>query len=256
MPVISVANQKGGVGKTTVCLLLAEGLARLGKRVLLVDLDPQFNLSYFYLGDRVIEHEEKNVGHVLLGKLPVEEVLVELSSNLWLLPSYLNLSVRELELVSSYNRERKLRRALEPLLDQFEYVIIDNPPSLSIFLVNSLVASNYLLVPLEPSYFAVVGMELMLGLLKFIRAEINPSLELLGVVINKYSKRSSIPEAMLVEFRKKYDNTKILGILPNSVIFEKSHAARKSIFDLIDKRNKHVKKAIEKFIEEVIKYAK
>ena len=256
MPVITVANQKGGVGKTTICINLAEALVRRNKRVLLIDLDPQFNLSYFYLGDKITNYEDKNIGHVLIGKVGIEDSIIEIKDKLYLIPSYLNLSVREIELISTYNRERKLLRQIEKIRDYFDFIIIDNPPSLGIFLVNSLVASDYLIIPLEPGYFSVVGMELILNLKDFIKSEINNKLELLGVVINKFSKQSSIPQKRLEEFKNKYKNIRILGIIPSSVIFEKSHSVRKSIYELSDRRNNKIIKAFDKFVNEVIKYAK
>jgi chromosome partitioning protein len=255
MRVISIANQKGGVGKTTVSLHLAEGLARRGYRVLMIDMDPQFNLSYFYLGEKIVDWEQRNIGHVLLNKIEPEEIIVPVKENLYLMPSYLNLSVSEIELISSYNRERRLRKALEKLHDGFDYVIIDNPPSLGIFLVNSLVASDYVIVPLEPAYFSIVGMELILNLIDFIKSEINNRLKLMGAVFNRFSRQTKISSIKLEEFRQKYPNIKILGILPSSVMFEKSHSARKTIYEIAEKRNLKVVRALEKFIDEVIKNA-
>jgi len=169
--VISIANQKGGVGKTTLTMNLGYGLAERGKRVLLIDIDPQFNLTFGLIGMSVLEHEKANVGTLMTKESSIEDATVKVRKNIDLIPSHLNLSAKEIEIINTYNRERRLEKMLIPVLPDYDYVLIDNPPSMGIFLVNSLTASDYVIIPLELSYFGVIGMQLMFNLMRMIREE-------------------------------------------------------------------------------------
>ncbi len=129
--VISVANQKGGVGKTTLTMNLGFALSEMGKRVLLVDVDPpQFNLTFGLIGMKVLEHSSRNVGTLMTRESEIEETIVPVKENLDLIPSHLNLSAKEIEIINAYNRERRLEKALIPVLPDYDYVLIDNPPSM------------------------------------------------------------------------------------------------------------------------------
>ncbi|BAD86461.1 ATPase involved in chromosome partitioning, ParA/MinD family, Soj homolog [Thermococcus kodakarensis KOD1] len=248
--VISVANQKGGVGKTTLTMNLGFALSEMGKRVLLVDVDPQFNLTFGLIGMKVLEHSSRNVGTLMTRESEIEETIVPVKENLDLIPSHLNLSAKEIEIINAYNRERRLEKALIPVLPDYDYVLIDNPPSMGIFLVNSLTASDYVLIPLELSYFGVIGMQLMFNLMRMIREETNENLKLLGLVPNKFTKQTKVPKMRLKELKEAYPDAPILTTIPKAIALEKAQSEGKSIFEF--EPNGRASKAFQKLAKEVV----
>ena len=251
--VISVANQKGGVGKTTLTLNLGYGLARAGKKVLLIDVDPQFNLTFGLIGMDVMKYETNNVGTLMTRESSVEDTIVEVSPNLHLIPSHLNLSAKEIEIINAYNRERRLVKAIAPVLPDYDYVLIDNPPSMGIFLVNSLTASDYVLIPLELSYFGVIGMQLMFNLMAMIRNETNENLTLMGLVPNKFTRQTKVPQTRLNELKEAYPNVPILTTIPKAIALEKAQGDGVSIFDY--EPDGRAARAFKKLTKEVISIA-
>ncbi len=248
--VISVANQKGGVGKTTLTLNLGYGLARMGRKVLLIDVDPQFNLTFGLIGMEVMNHENSNVGTIMARESDVNDTIVEVSENLHIIPSHLDLSAKEIEIINAYNRERRLQKAISPILPDYDYVLIDNPPSMGIFLVNSLTASDYVLIPLELSYFGVIGMQLMFNLMAMIREETNENLSLMGLVPNKFTRQTKVPKTRLKELKDAYPDAPILTTIPKAVALEKAQGEGLSIFDY--EPEGRAAKAFEKLTREVI----
>ncbi|MBP1911050.1 ParA family protein [Thermococcus stetteri] len=248
--VISVANQKGGVGKTTLTMNLGFALSEMGKRVLLVDVDPQFNLTFGLIGMKVLEHSNRNVGTLMTRESEIEETIVQVKDNLDLIPSHLNLSAKEIEIINAYNRERRLEKALIPVLPDYDYVLIDNPPSMGIFLVNSLTASDYVLIPLELSYFGVIGMQLMFNLMRMIREETNENLKLLGLVPNKFTRQTKVPKMRLKELKEAYPDAPILTTIPKAIALEKAQSEGKSIFEF--EPDSRASKAFQKLAKEVV----
>lgn len=229
---------------------LGFALSEMGKRVLLVDVDPQFNLTFGLIGMKVLEHSSRNVGTLMTRESEIEETIVPVKENLDLIPSHLNLSAKEIEIINAYNRERRLEKALIPVLPDYDYVLIDNPPSMGIFLVNSLTASDYVLIPLELSYFGVIGMQLMFNLMRMIREETNENLKLLGLVPNKFTKQTKVPKMRLKELKEAYPDAPILTTIPKAIALEKAQSEGKSIFEF--EPNGRASKAFQKLAKEVV----
>jgi len=180
----------------------------------------------------------------------VDDAIVHVRGNLDLLPSHLNLSAREIEIINAYNRERRLEKALLPVLPDYDYVLIDNPPSMGIFLVNSLTASDYVIIPLELSYFGVIGMQLMFNLMRMIREETNENLKLLGLVPNKFTRQTKVPKMRLKELKEVYPDAPILTTIPRAIALEKAQSQGVSIFEF--DRKSRASKAFSKLTKEVI----
>ncbi len=187
MKIFVVANQKGGVGKTTTTLNLGAAIARKGKKVLLIDLDPQANLSSGIGFTQQFDKESwdtdqqapyKNIYDVMVNNVPIQSVFVSTSTpNLFLVPSHLSLAGAEIEMVNMLSRETLLRKALEEIKTDFDAVIIDCPPSLGLLTINALTAADELLIPIQCEYFALEGLGQLINTMKLIKG-LNPSLQL------------------------------------------------------------------------------
>ena len=186
--VIAVANQKGGVGKTTTALNLGYTLAHLGRRILLVDMDPQGNLT---AGAGVAGRGAASVADALLDRakpLPVVGVEGEFAGCLALVPATLALASAEAALLNRLGREFRLRDQLQPLEGRFDYVLIDTPPSLGVLTINALVAAAYVLIPTEARYFSLEGLRMLQESVEEVKY-LNPRLKVLGIVVSKYDRR-------------------------------------------------------------------
>lgn len=254
--IISIANQKGGVGKTTISLNLAYALAKKGYDTLIIDTDPQFNLTFALIGMDIIKHNDNNIGTLLIEnavkRAQIENAIIPIEENLSLIPSHLKVSAIERLLMTAYMREQRLKRVLEKIEDEYDFIIIDNPPSLGIFLINSLGASDYVLIPTELGYFSVMGVQLTLDVIREIKStELNPDLQIMGIVANKFTRQSKVPQVRLDQLKETYPDLPIVAILPRAVAVEKSQEEGKPVFEF-DPKNR-VSKAFLQLAERVIK---
>ena len=219
--VITVSNQKGGVGKTTTTVNLASALARRGARVLVIDLDPQGNASTA-LG---VPHrpEVTSVYDVLLGEQGLEDALQPTTDheNLWCVPSTINLAGAEIELVSLVAREQRLRTALQSFLaeaeERYHYVFIDCPPSLGLLTVNAFVAADEVLIPIQCEYYALEGLSQLLGNIQLIQKHLNPELRVSTILLTMYDARTNLAHEVASEVRAHFPEQVLHAMIPRSV---------------------------------------
>ncbi|MBQ9793794.1 MAG: ParA family protein [Clostridia bacterium] len=228
--ILCFANQKGGVGKTTSAVNVAACLARAGKKVLLVDADPQGNATS---GIGVSKRElESTVYDVLIGEKTVEETVVETSAkNLFLLPSGIDLVGAELELADEPRREYRLKDALEQVREEYDYIIIDCPPALGLVTINTLVASDGVIIPLLCEYYSLEGLTQLNATIGQIRKRYNAHLELLGVLLNMYDGRLNLTVSVLEEIKKFFPGKVFRTPIPRSVRMSEAPSHGLSIVD-------------------------
>ena len=215
--VVAIANQKGGVGKTTTTVNLGAALAEMGQRVLLVDLDPQANASTgLGINPRSIE---KNMYDVLLGDTPLEDAIEPVVDveGLFLAPSSLDLAGAEIELVPGFNRERRLIDALAPIVNDYDFVFIDCPPSLGLLTINALVASNEVLVPIQCEYYALEGVGQLVRNVELVRKSLNPNLEISTIVLVMYDARTKLSGQVVDEVRDHFGERVCRIVIPRVV---------------------------------------
>ncbi|MDD3085444.1 MAG: ParA family protein [Candidatus ainarchaeum sp.] len=214
--IISVVNQKGGVGKTTTAVNLGAYLAYFGKRVLLIDLDPQANAtSGLGINHREIE---KGIYNVLIGNSSIIDVILKTKqNNYFVIPATISLSGASVELVDLNNREFRLDTALKEVKDKFDYIIIDGPPSLGLLTVNGLTASDKVLIPIQSEYYALEGLGQLLETISLIQNNLKPELGILGVVITMFDKRNRLSSLVKDELYKYFPNKVFKSIIPRSV---------------------------------------
>ncbi len=213
--IIAVSNQKGGVGKTTTSINLAACVAEAGKRVLLVDIDPQGNASS---GLGHTAKGEKSVYQVILGECPAEEAVVSTGfGTLDLLPSSIELAGAEIELVAVPGRETLLRGALEPLKERYDYIFIDCPPSLSLLTLNAMSAADSVLIPIQCEYYALEGVGQLMNTLQLVRKRLNPELQIEGVVLTMLDGRTNLGLQVVQEVKKYFKGRVYGSIIPRNV---------------------------------------
>lgn len=214
--IVAIANQKGGVGKTTTTVNLSACVAQAGKRVLCVDVDPQGNTTSGLGVDK--DKPEHSVYDVLINGVSAKEACVDtVVKGLKLLPSRKELSGAEVELVGLMAREQVLKRALSKISDEFDYVFIDCPPSLGLLTVNALTAANTLLAPIQCEYYALEGLSDLMNTVKLVRAHLNPELDVEGVVLTMFDARTNLSAQVVTEVKKFFKNKVYKTIIPRSV---------------------------------------
>jgi chromosome partitioning protein len=231
--VVAVTNQKGGVGKTTTAINQATAIALAGHRVLLVDTDPQGNLTSG-VGLKGQRTEAGTIYEALLNEAPAQEFVLPTSvQNLSLIPADRNLTGAEIELVSIPDRERRLRRVLEPLRAEFEYMFIDCPPSLGLLTLNALVAADAVLIPLHCEYFALEGLAELVGTMRRVRGALNPSLDIEGVLLTMYDERTNLGQLVARDVREFFKEKVFNTIIPRNVRLGEapSHGTPAVIYD-------------------------
>lgn len=226
--IIAVSNQKGGVGKTTTAVNLAAALASKKNQVLLVDLDPQGNATsgLGVVGESNIVATSYDV---LLGKPLVTAVLETRIPNLYILPTDQNLAGAEVELVDMQGRDRKLKEALA--LAAYDYIIIDCPPALGLLTINAQMAANYVFIPVQAEYYALEGLGQLLGTIQAVRQSGNPHLDLLGVVITMYDKRTSLSEQVAAELKKHFGDKLCKATIPRNVRLAEAPSYGRTVFE-------------------------
>lgn len=214
--VIAITNQKGGVGKTTTAINLAYYLAKLGKKTLLIDFDPQGNASS---GLGVDKHDlDLTMADVLAGSKTLSEVIVATDyKNLWLAPTTPVLANTEVELARAERRFSRLRKAIDSISGEYELILIDCPPSLSLLTVNALIAAKYVLMPVQTEFYALEGLGQLLETMKIVRSGMNPGLELLGVLPTMVDSRTVLSGQVVAEIKKYFNQKVFRNVVPRNI---------------------------------------
>jgi chromosome partitioning protein len=213
---MAVANQKGGVGKTTTAVNLGAALAELGYRVLVIDLDPQGNATTG-LGINT-RNLDAAIYDVILRDVPVEDTIEPTSlRNLFVVPATLDLAGAEIELVPVFSRELRVRRALEQVSDDFDFILIDCPPSLGLLTVNGLAAATEVVVPIQCEYYALEGLSQLLRSIELVQNNLNPQLRLSTVILTMYDARTRLAEQVVAEVRSHFGDRVCRSVVPRTV---------------------------------------
>ena len=248
--IISIVNQKGGVGKTTTAINLGAYLAYLGKDVLLVDIDPQANAT------SGIGIDHKNLPHgiyeTLVGDKPVYSVIKHtLQDKLKVAPATISLAGAGIELVHMDDREYRLKNVLAEVKDEFDYIIIDGPPSLGLLTVNSLVAADEVLIPIQSEYFALEGLSQLLETIGLVQNNLKPELGIMGAVITMFDNRNRLSTSVMNELYKYFPNKVFRSIIPRSVRLAEAPSFGRSIlhYDPKSKGGKAYERLAREFID-------
>ena len=247
--VISVANQKGGVGKTTTTVNLSTLLAKKGKKVLLIDTDPQGNATS---GLGVTKELENSVYDILVGEIGFDETIQETAiKNLKICPSNISLAGAEVELVSMMSREQRLKTKLDVIKDQYDYILIDCPPSLGLITLNAFTGSDSVLIPVQCEYFALEGLGQLLNTVNLVKKHLNKNLEIEGALLTMYDARTNLSNQVVKEVKKYFENKVYKTVIPRKVRLSEapSYGMPISIYDARSKGAKAYDKLTKEFLK-------
>ena len=247
--IISVANQKGGVGKTTTTVNLGTILAKRGKKVLLIDADPQGNATS---GLGVEKDVEKSVYDILVNDTEIEEVYQDtMIKNLKVCPSNINLAGAEVELVSMMSREQRLKEKLIKVKDEFDFILIDCPPSLGLVTLNAFTASDSVLIPVQCEYFALEGLGQLLNTINLVKKHLNKGLYIEGALLTMYDIRTNLSNQVVKEVKKYFENKVYKTVIPRNVRLSEapSYGMPISIYDARSKGAKAYDKLTKEFLK-------
>ena len=247
--IIAIANQKGGVGKTTTSINLSTILAKKGKKVLLIDTDPQGNATS---GLGVDKNVNFSVYDVLINDVEIENTLQQTQiKNLDLCPSNMNLAGAEVELVSMMSREQRLKEKLDKQKDKYDYVIIDCPPSLGLVTLNAFTASDSVLIPVQCEYYALEGLGQLMNTINLVKKHLNKNLEIEGALLTMFDIRTNLSNQVVKEVKKYFDDRVYKTVIPRNVRLSEAPSFGMPI-SLYDPKSKGAK-AYEKFAKELMK---
>lgn len=247
--VISIANQKGGVGKTTTSINLSTFLAQKGKRVLLIDADPQGNATSGLGAEKDVE---LSLYDVLVGETEIEDTLEKTTvKNLFVCPSNINLAGAEVELVSMMSREQRLKEKMDVIKDIFDYVVIDCPPSLGLITLNAFTASDSVLIPVQCEYYALEGLGQLLNTVNLVKKHLNKNLQIEGALLTMYDIRTNLSNQVVKEVKKYFEDRVYKTVIPRNVRLSEAPSYGMPITEY-DPRSKGAK-SYEKFTKEFLK---
>ena len=247
--VVSLANQKGGVGKTTTTINLSTILAKKGRKVLLIDADPQGNATS---GLGVDKDVELSTYDILVGDTQLEEVLQDtIIKNLKVCPSNMNLAGAEVELVSMMSREQRLKEKIDEIRDKFDYILIDCPPSLGLITLNAFTASDSVLIPVQCEYYALEGLGQLINTINLVKKHLNKNLEIEGALLTMYDVRTNLSNQVVKEVKKYFGDKVYKTVIPRNVKLSEAPSYGMPI-TVYDSRSKGAKN-YEKFAKELLK---
>ena len=251
--ILTLANQKGGVGKTTTAVNLAAFLGKKKKKVLVIDLDPQGNATS---GLGINKGElDGTIYDVIVNVVDIKDTIWESSAdNVWICPTNINLAGAEIELVNVMSREQVLKNAIKPIKGEYDYIIIDCPPSLSILTINALTASDGIVIPIQGEYYALEGLTQLVDTINIVKKKLNKNLSILGVVLTMFDRRTQLTRQVREEVENYFGDKVFSTVIPRNVRLAEAPSHGVAILDY-DKHSKGAK-AYESLANEVIKRTK